>query len=255
MSVEALPRASKPTAILFLCLVAALLWHAMGPTAYYRNIAVYLEGPLPAVAGAAIGLWLHADDRPPVPVLAACFWAIIASLAVVLVAGSLAFGPFSAARGAFLLLRNGVRLPFAALLTANGPPVYLFWAGIKTALVWGAAAYLVLLALRPESRDRLQTLAAGYGEQRAFTREQRQQARDYRRIYLEAVRSGQAPPAPPPILSAPVLGSRWNGRIQLFYWLLKIGLAIAGAFGLYAAFQQQLADTFAGALLRGLLGG
>lgn len=188
--------------------------------------------------------------------LAACLWAMAASAVVIAVVGTLRFGPLQALFGLWALVRNGSRVPFAAMLSASGgSTLYLFWAGIRTLLVWGAAAYLVLLILHPETRARLGMLSAGVSEQRAFTKAQRSQAAEYRRIYLEAIRRGETPPVPPPILTAPALGGNWGGRAQIVYWLLRISLALAGAFGLYAVFQERLVDSFAGVVLRGLLGG
>ena len=256
MSVEALPRASRSVAVMVLLVLAAVLWHLMLPAGYYRNIAVYLEGPLPAVVGAAAGLWRHRDEPAPVRALAACLWAVVACAVVIALVGTLRFGPLQALAGLWALLRNGFRIPFAAMLsTSGGSTLYLFWAGIRTLLVWGALGYVALLLLRPETRGRLGSVAAGYGERRAFGRVQRQQAAEYRRLYLEAVKNGQTPPAPPPILTAPALGTNWGGHAQIAYWLLRIGLAVAGAIGLYAVFQERLVDSFAGVMLRGLLGG
>lgn len=229
---------------------ATLAWHLALPGLFYRSSAVFIEGPLPALAGAAVALRLHRDDRPSVQALAACGWAFVAGVVAILVLGLPVFG-VSATLGSLLTLaRNALRLPF---LDAIGSPyaAWLLWMGVKAVMTWGALAYAVLLYCR-HGAEGLRGLLTGWGEQRAFNAGQRDEFEAYRRLYNEARKTGAPLPAAPASL-VPGSGRERGGFdwARGAYWLVRIGVALTGAGGLYALLSQDLRSQLVGLLFRG----
>lgn len=255
----AVPYSRETSKLLIGCLVAAILWHLILPGWFYHTKAIYLEGPLPALAGAAVGLRLHRDDTLQLQLCGACGWAIAGSILAILLLGTLIFGPFQAIGALFVLLRDAFRIPFAALLTASGSPymAYVFWMGIKTLLLWGAAAYLFLILTRLDLRGRLGLAVQSHRDSRAFNAEQRRQWAGYQKQYLEAVRNGGTPPPAPAGLVPPgaAPAGSWHHRAKFAYWAVRAGIAIAGILGLWTALNQQLLGFAMPIFWRGLFGG
>ena len=239
--------------------VAVLAWHLMLPGWFYHTSAVYLEGPLPALVGAAFGVWLHQADTPRMQAVGACGWATFAGILAVAVLGTVSFGPFAAIAGLYGLFRAGFHLPFVDVPRAigSGYAPYVFWMGVKTLLIWGAVAYVILIFTRFDLKARFSQLFANRSEERAFTVEQRRQWADYRKQYLAAVKGGETPPAAPPGLvplgAAPA--GTWHNRAKFVYWAVRIGVALAGVLGLWTAFKDQLFGIGGQIFLRGLFGG
>lgn len=255
----ALPYPPQTSRRLLYLLIAVVLWHLLLPGWFYHTSAVYLEGPLPAFAGAAFGLWLHQAETPRMQALGACGWAIFVSIAAVLVGGTMLFGPLAAIRGFYALMRNLFHIPFvdAPRAIGSGYFPYVFWMGVKTVLAWGAVAYVVLLFTRYDLKSRLQEIFANRSVNRTFTVEQRKQWTDYRRRYVEAVKAGGTPPAAPAGLmpAGAVPAGSWHNRAKFAYWAVRIGVALAGLFGLWSAFKDQLFGLGGQIFMRGLLGG
>lgn len=212
---------------------AAVLWHLALPERYYGDAAVFLEGPLPAVAGAGLGLWIHRHSPAWFAALAGCAFATFALLSSALVLGTLLFGPITALLGAWGTLRAVWPQGLLLLPQLWGTPfgLYVAWVAVKSLLVWGALGYLVALFLHGDGRARpAQAWLLGawrdLTQGRAFRRHQRQQLREYRQLYLDALKQGAAPPAPPAGL---LPGAAAGDGARSAYWLLRIGLLLAGA--------------------------
>jgi hypothetical protein len=255
----ALPYPPQTSRRLLYLLLAVLLWHLLLPGWFYHTPAVYLEGPLPAVVGVAFGLWLHQAETLRLQALGACGWGIFASMAAVLIGGSMLFGPLTAIVGLYALVRNVFHIPFIDAFRAIGSGYlpYVIWMGIKTLLAWGAIGYIVLLFTHLDLASRFRDTFASHGVNRTFTREQRKQAADYRRRYVEAVKAGGTPPPTPPGLVAlgPGMTGAWHNRARFAYWAVRIGIALAGVVGLWSAFKDQLFGMGGQIFMRGLLGG
>lgn len=232
-------------------LAATLLWHFALPSLFYRSSAVFIEGPLPAILGAAVALWLHRADRPAVQALAACGWALLAGVVAIVVFGLPLFGILATLGSLLTLARNAVRFPFA---DAIGSPyaAWLLWMGVKTVLVWGAVAYAVIL-YRRHGAEGVHGLLSGWGEQRAFNAGQRDEFKAFRRRYNEAKRNGGPLPTAPASLVAPGSGREHGGLdwARSAYWLVRIGVALIGASGLYAFLSQDMRSQLVGLLFRG----
>lgn len=252
-ALAAFPRRQRLT--LAVLLAAVVLWHLLLPGFFYRDSAVFIEGPLPALLGAAVGLWLFRTEPSAFQALAGCAGAALASLACVLVFGLLLFGPWDMALGVWAMLRNGLRVPFAALPAAIGSPygLWVFWMGVKTLLLWGAIGFGILVYRRHGADPR--ELWGGLRDRRVMSADLRRRGREYSRLYAAAVRAGEAPPAPPPGLMPQMAGGGIEGYARLSYWALRIGLALVGAAGLYAAIGQAVSGQLGAIFLRGLLGG
>ena len=232
---------------------AALLWHFALPGLFYRNSAFLIEGPFPALAGAAVALWLHRADRPAVQALAACGWAFLAGVVAIIALGLPAFGPLAMLGSLVTLARNALRVPFADVL---GSPyaAWLFWMGVKTVLAWGALAYGALL-YRRHGVAGLRGLWSDWREERNFDAAQREERRAFRRLYNDAVKSGGPLPAAPRSLVAPAARSRTGlGWAQSGYWLVRIAVALVGAGGLYAFLSGDLRSQLVALLFRGWFG-
>jgi hypothetical protein len=255
----ALPYPRQTAELLIGLAVAVLIWHLLLPGWFYHTSAVYLEGPLPALIGAAFGLWLHQKDAARMRAVGACGWAIFASIAAVGVLSTATFGPLSAIAGLYSLLRAGFHLPFVDVPRAfgSGYAPYVFWMGVKTLLCWGALAYVVLLFTRFDLKTRLRDAVAGHSVRRTFSAEQRKQWSEYQRRYVEAVKAGGTPPPAPAGLVPPgaAPASTWHNRAKFAYWAVRIGVAIAGLLGLWTAFKDQLFGIGGQIFLRGLFGG
>ncbi len=248
----------RPALIVAGLLGLAALWHLCLPAFFYRNAGVFIDGPLPAVAGVALALWLGRADPPLRRALGGCAWGLLALLGSILVFGTWCFGPFQSLPALWGELREGCRLPFSALVELWGSErfVYGFWSGFQPVLLWGAVAYVALSLLRPVGPGRLRALVGGLGDQRAFNIAQRQQLKAYRAQYLAALRGGEAPP-PVPAGIVPVAGGA--GGLVRAHLALKIGLTIAGALGLAGGGWALLGDALKGPLSalawRGFFGG
>ena len=226
-----------------LALLAAVAWHLLLPAALAGNAATYLEGPLPAVLGAAAGLWLH--QRAPTwrAALAACAFAMLGLLLAILTLGLVVFGPMGALRGLGQWLASPYPAAFLALPRVLGSPylLWVLWMAAKTLLAWGALAYLAALLLRREGRAWLRWRWLDLTQGWAFRRDQRQRLREYRHAYLTALKAGQPPPPRPPELVPDVAAGGFGGGAQAAYWLLRIAYFLIGGTLFWWAFGDYLA--------------
>lgn len=226
-----------------LALLAAIAWHVLLPAVLAGNAAAYLEGPLPAVLGAAAGLWLHRSAPTWLAVLAACAFAMLGLLLAILTVGLVVFGPMGALRGLGQWFASPYPSAFIALPRVLGSP-YLLWAvwmAGKTLLAWGALAYLGSLVLRREGRAWLRWRWLDLTQGWAFRRDQRQRLREYRHAYLAALKAGQPPPPRPAELVPDVAAGGFGGGAQAAYWLLRIGYFLVGGTLFWWAFGDYLA--------------
>lgn len=249
--VRAYPRRSAT--LLAGLLASTAVWHITLPGLFFRSAAVFIEGPLPAICGATVALWLHRDDTPTGKTLAACGWAFAACLLAVIAFGLPLFGILATLSGLLTLARNALRFPFLDLTGPYAP--WLLWMGLKAVLTWCAVAYVVLL-YRRHGRAGLRELLTGWSEQRTFNASQREQWRAYRSLYAKAVKAGETLPAAPASLAPQGYGREPSafGWARSTYWLARAGLALAGAGGLYAFLSQDLGSQLAQLLFRGWFG-
>jgi hypothetical protein len=224
-----------------LALLAALVWHVLLPPMLAGNPASYLEGPLPAVLGAAAGLWLHQRAPTWLAVLAACAFAMLGLLLAILTVGLVVFGPMGALRGIGQWFASLYPSAFIALPRLLGSPYLLWavWVAGKTLLAWGALAYLGAILMRREGREWLRWRWRDLTQSHAFRRDQKQRLREYRQAFLVAVNSGQPPPPRPPELVPDV--AMGGGGAQAAYWLLRIGYFLVGGTLFWWAFGDYLA--------------
>jgi hypothetical protein len=231
----------------------ALLWFALLPSDFYAKfpVAVWLEGPLPALIGFSVGLWRHRLEPLWRQLLAACGYAFAVMAFVVLVPGVLTVGFSKALYGFWLLLTlvAGSIFGMFAMPDQEWTTVNILWANwilAKTLLVWGAVAYGVTLLLG--HRATLRNGFGGISDTVAFNRVQRQQWKEYRTTYMAAVRAGQPVPAAPAGL-VPGMGGSLADRAKLTFWGVRITLLVASAIGLWA-----VAGDYIRAIGRGLIG-
>ena len=244
-----------------LALALALLWHAGLDAQFYRYFpaAIWLEGPLPAVLGAGVGLWLHrARDRqatvpagtvPAAPSpgwflgLAACGFAALGLLLAILLPGPFAVGLLGTLKGLWGLLRAVWPASFFVLPEVWGTPYasYVGWMCVKALLLWGAAGYVAALLVRAGRRDWLRWRWRDLTQSRAFRRDQKQRLREYRQAYLAALSDGQPPP-PRPVELVPdvAMGDGWGNHARTAFWLVRIVLLLVGGVSFWAMFGDAL---------------
>lgn len=256
---EALAAYPKRSAAIVASLLAlAVVWHLCLPGFFYRSAGVFIDGPLPAVAGVAVALWFWRAEPPLLQAVIACAWALLAVLASVLVLGTLAAGPLRAIPALWGELREGFRLPFSAAVDTWGSPYfgYALWSSLRPFLLWGTLAFVVIVLRQPAGPLRLGGFPGRLADRWAFNTAQRRQMNSYRSTYLAALRGGETPPPPPPGLMPGTGGSHGLATAHL---VLKIGLAVAGALGLMGGAWSLLGDVLRGPLgsifVRGLTAG
>lgn len=210
----------------------------------YRGLAVYLEGPVPFIIGAALGVWLHRTSPGWLMTLGACGCAVAFAVAGILLLGTVFKGPVFALRSTYNVLgSSAVILPFSLLPEAWGTSffTYILWTSVRSVVIWGGIAYGVLIAFKPETRRRVRVLFDTMFEERAFDRHQRQLYRQYRAEYVRAVNAGQPPPPPPPeLLPATQYGRSFDSYARSAFWVLRIVLLLVGAAWGWALIDQYV---------------
>ena len=187
--------------------------------------------------------------------LAVCAGATLGILACLILLGAAIFGLWDVISSLPQILAIVVRIPFADRAASGASGLYGTWLGIRTLLFWGAIAFAVLIVVRPPITRGWPGLFGRLQDQRTYSRSQRQQATEYRRLYAEAVRQGQPAPAPPPALSPAFLaGGGSSNAARTGYWLVRIAIVIVGAFGLYGLLAGSLSDRLLPLLLGNLFG-
>lgn len=227
----------------------AVWWHLLLPSDIYRSfpVGVYLEGPFPALLGAAVGRWWHRHEPPRLRALGVAAGAAVGLLLAILLLGPLFIGlsaPFKGLGGVWSILPGR-----AFMLLAHGELwsdprrlwVWPLWLAVKSVLFWALLAYLVMLALRHDARAKLRWLWRDLTQNHAFRREQRRLHREYRHLYLEALKAGQAPPAPPPgYVPGAGAGDGWADNAKGLFWLVRIVLLFVGGISFWAIFGDYL---------------
>jgi hypothetical protein len=229
-------------AVLLLALLAAIVWHVLLPSSYYRDSAVFLEGPLPALIGAGVGLWVHRRSPTWLAVLSACAFAFLALLAALLAVGFFTAGPMRTFRAIGQLFASLYPLPFLAIaqgVLATPYALWVCWMALKTLIAWGAVGYLVALCFRPDARAWLRWRWRDVTQSWAFRRDQKQRLREYRQAYLDALKAGLPPPPRPPELM-PDIAMGNGGGAQAAYWTLRIAYFLIGGTLFWWAFGEQM---------------
>lgn len=226
---------------LLVAFVVIVGWLFALPSPFFQRFpaAVWLEGPVPAWIGAAVGLrQAHALPGWQQGLRAAAY----ASLALFLAA--LVLGPFFSGLvpafwgvvGLFRILSGNAFVVLSDSRVWGLNLSWALWVGVKTLLLWGGIGYGVLLFVQRDGKAKLRDWWSQQGDRRAFTREQRAQMAEYQKLYMAARRAGQPVPPAPAGLMVGAPGVSWGDRAKLTFWAVRIGLLLVGAFGLWALF-------------------
>src|SRR4051794_6934600 len=87
----------------------ALLWHILMPHAYYKDspVAIWLEGPLPALVGVTVALWRRRAEPYRIQALAACAYAVCVMALTITLLGLPMLGFIAVLRGLWALIVVG----------------------------------------------------------------------------------------------------------------------------------------------------